>query len=251
MQKVIPISLVNRRLIAIITALVLVAAFLLVQGFSQRGVAVNAKLAAAAPCDSADIVTQPSSPMQYGSADLHLTVTSTGCTTPEYRFLKLLPGTTTWVLMRGYSTAAYHDFYVNFDTKVGIWQFAVWARQVGSTAKYEAYSIISFTVLSPSCRGAALSASVPSPQAQGTTVTFTAADDKCNNPYFEYWQLPPGSSTWTKIRAYAPGSIGGGQTYVWNTTGYTRGVYRFVVRVKQAQSPSSYESYAMLTYWIT
>jgi hypothetical protein len=251
MQKVISISLVNRRLVAIVTATALIAALLLAQAFSQRGVAVKARLAAGTPCTAA-LLYVPQYPRQYGFENLQLSATSTNCLNPEYKFWRMAPGTSTWVAMGGYSTQSTARLGMSIGTKTGTWQFAVWARQSGSTAKYEAWSIATHNIISSYCRGAIIGASVYSPQPPGTAVTITAADNECLDPYFEFWELAPGSSTWSRLRGYTASINGaGGDTFVWDSTGFAKGAYRFMARARQAASLNRYDSYAILTFWLT
>lgn len=250
MHKVVSVSLSNRRLLALLAVGLLLAAFLLTQLPALRSVKANVKTLVATPCTSADIAGSSRGWSDPGDGATTLTASSSACTTPEYKFLLLAPGTTTWVAVTGYTTSPTYD-WVTTTAKQGVWQIAVWVRAVGSTVKYQAYAIGSETLLRPLCLTAHLTASPASPQVAGTAVTLTTAVTNCTGPEFEFWELAPGSTTWVVAQPWTGGGVGGGQTYNWDTTALAPGAYRFSVWAKQFDSSRRYDSYSTLTFWIT
>jgi hypothetical protein len=81
---------------------------------------------------------------------------------------------------------------------------------------------------------------------------MTGVAPGCPNPLYQFWLLPPGSSTWTVAQAYSPST-----TFDWTTTGKTSGVYRVSVWARDAASAGtytnslgSYDAFAGSTYWL-
>ena len=94
------------------------------------------------------------------------------------------------------------------------------------------------------CSAASLSASPPSPQSPGATVTWTAGSTGCPNPRYRFWELDPGSR-WSIVQSY--GTL---NTFVWHVPG-APGVYRFEVDVRDASSGNSYDATTNTTYTVT
>jgi len=190
-------------------------------------------------CVSAGIA--PSlAPPQVRGTKVTFTGSATGCGSPQYRFWLKSPGaawkavqaygtTTTWLL----DSALYPS---------GNYQVGVWARQAGSTKAYDAFHIKTYWI-SPAagCNVSALNAGVASPQAVGSSVTFTPQQAGCTGQY-RFWLLPPGGA-WKSVQSY-----GVGTTWTWNTAGYAPGVYQVGVWEGSASSPSTYKSFAFTTF---
>src|SRR5260370_26788968 len=82
------------------------------------------------------------------------------------------------------------------------------------------------------CTSVTASAAPASPQAPGTAVTFTGVASGCGStPLYQFWILPPGSSTWTIAQAYSSSA-----TFNWTTTGLAAGLYHFSVWVRDSSS---------------
>jgi hypothetical protein len=160
----------------------------------------------------------------------------------------MAPGSSTWVAKTGYTTSATYSWNTYLG-KEGTWQIAVWARQQGSTAKYQAYAMRSQKLIYPACRWVSLSASAASPQAAGTSITFTAdGGGDCGTLENQFLMLSPGSSRWVIVKPYATAS---GFTWTWNSTGAASGVYRFGVWVRLYTSTRKYDAYDQMTFWIS
>jgi hypothetical protein len=76
-------------------------------------------------------------------------------------------------------------------------------------------------------------------------VTLTATSAGCGTPEYEFWKLPPGGS-WTIIGAYPATN-----PFAWDTTGLAPGPYQVGVWARQTGSTNSYDSYAIITFWVT
>src|SRR5207245_641965 len=88
-----------------------------------------------------------------------------------------------------------------------------------------------YTLTTTACSSVTATASPASPQAPGTSVTFTGSASGCPNPLYQFWILTPGSSTWTIAKAYSTST-----TFNWNTTGKAAGTYRFSVWARDSGS---------------
>jgi hypothetical protein len=193
-------------------------------------------------CISAGLTPDSSPPLAPGAA-VTFTGTSNSCTSPLYQFWLLTPGGS-WTVMRAYSATTTWTWY-SIGYAPGIYQVGVWAKASASSASYDAYFIGTFTLDVGLCTSAGISAGPASPQAPGTTITFTATSTDCAIPQYEFWLLPPPGTTWSAKQAYGPTA-----TFDWSTTGLPQGPYRVGVWARQIGSPNSYDSYAILTFWV-
>ncbi len=113
---------------------------------------------------------------------------------------------------------------------------------VGATSQVVALSLNGVPPIT--CTSASMSPGVASPQAPGVTVTFTAAATTCTVPQFKFFLQPPGGS-WTAKTAF------GANTWAWDTTGLTPGVYGVGVWARQTGSGAAYEAYWLGTYTLS
>jgi hypothetical protein len=246
MAKLAHRSLSNRRLITVAALGALLAGLLMIQLPALLSVKASLKTAVLQPCFGADI-TGGTTPQQPGDGTVTLTAKSFGCTSAEYKFWLVAPGTSTWIAKTGYTSSTTYS-WVTAGAKLGVWQIGVWARAVGSTAPYETYSYRTFTLVDFRCTAADVSASPASPAISGTIVTFTGTATGCGNAYFEFWMQSPGSSTWMLKQPYPSSNGPGAEQFTW--TSASPGAYRIGVWARQWNSPRSYDSYAQITYWV-
>jgi hypothetical protein len=233
----------NHRPLTYLSVAAILFGLLVAQLPSLRGLAaVPTALPILTVCDSANIPV-PSEAMPLG-VGITFTATSTGCTTPEYKFMLMAPGTSTWVVKREYGSAQYT--WSTAGVKEGVWQIGVWARETGSESRYQAWAISTVTVFTPVCSASTISVNV-GPVLAGTTVVLFATSIPSCLAHFEFWEMAPGAGTWTLVQAYSTGLV---DRYSWNTTGLRRGGYRFAVWARYQLSTAKYESYSMLTVWI-
>jgi kumamolisin len=75
-----------------------------------------------------------------------------------------------------------------------------------------------FTTARP-CGSVTLAATPVSPQAAGTTVSFTAGATGCTTPQFRFWVGTP-AGAWTIVQDYSSNAA-----FVWNTAGLAPGTY--------------------------
>jgi cytochrome c biogenesis protein CcdA len=99
--------------------------------------------------------------------------------------------------------------------------------------------------LNTTCTGASLSASPPSPQNAGTSVTLNAGSTACSSPLYQYWMLPPAGS-WTVLKPWTTST-----SFAWSTSGLSDGGYQLEVWVKDtSSSTTSYDAAAVLGFTI-
>ncbi len=166
---------------------------------------------------------------------------SNGCTSPLYEYWLLPPGGS-WTVAKAYTAAATWAWNTT-GYALGTYQVGVWVKAAASANSHDAYFIGTYQLNVGTCTAAGISASPASPQAAGS-ITFTASSTGCGAPQYEFWELSPSSSTWQMVRPY-----GSGTTFVWNSTGGS-GPYRFGVWARQAGLTSTYDSYAITTFWV-
>src|SRR5665213_941863 len=96
-------------------------------------------------CTAAHVSTNPVSPQIAGTAETINSATS-GCPTPFVEFWMLAPGSTTWTLVRPWMDPAVGGTFAWDTTSLapGAYRWAVWAKQYGSTHKYDVYGIYTF-----------------------------------------------------------------------------------------------------------
>lgn len=192
-------------------------------------------------CTSADLNPNVAAPQTPG-ASITFTATSNSCTTPKYEFwLQALDGT--WSIKRGWGAATWT--WATSGYAPGTYQVGVWVKQAGSTAAHDAYYIGSFPLRVANCTSASISAGPASPQAPGSAITFTGTSTACTAPAYEFWMLKPNSTAWTIVQPY-----GTGTTFASDTTGLAPGMYQVGVWARQTGSTRSYDSYAILTFWL-
>jgi hypothetical protein len=196
----------------------------------------------AAGCNTAGLTPSATSPQTPGTAVV-LTASAGGCTGPQYQFWLLPPGGS-WTVKQSFSASTTWTWNTTGYVS-GSYQVGVWAKATGSTSAYDAYFIGTYQLTIGPCTSAALSAGPASPQAAGTTITLTASSTGCTAPSYEFWLLPPPGSTWSVLQPYITGT-----TFAWNTTGLAAGPYRIGVWAKQAGSSNSYDTYAIITFWV-
>ena len=182
-----------------------------------------------------------SDPPQTPGATVTLTASSTGCGSPSYEFWVQPPGGA-WTVVKPYGSATF-DWNTG-SLAPGEYQVGVWARQAGSTASYEAYSMRSFQLTVPLCTSATIAASPSSPQAAGPPVTFTATPSGCSAPRYEFWEQAPGG-IWKVVQPW-----GTGATFTWSSTGAAAGDYNFAVMALAAGSAQPYDAYALTAFSI-
>jgi hypothetical protein len=191
------------------------------------------------PCTAVSLSPSPASPQQVGTTVLW-TAGATGCATPEFKFLRQAPGSSTWEMVRDWGASEYS--WNTIGLAPGTWSLRGQARRTGSSATYEAEAQTTYTLTAvPTvCSSVSVSANPASPRPAGTTVAWTASS-VCSSPQFQFYLLPPGGS-WALVRDW------GSADYSWNTTSLSSGTWTLEVRARQVGSSATYESVVTQTY---
>jgi hypothetical protein len=199
-------------------------------------------------CTAVSLSAAPASPQNAGAS---ITVTATATcpsANPQYQFVALWAGTSTWIVQRAYSPTATWTWNSS-GAPSGIERFGVWVKDTGSPYAYDQVASIPFTVTNPACSAVSLSAAPASPTPSGTTITVTASSTCPNaNPVYEYWAIWAGTNGWIMQRAYSTSP-----TWTWNSTGAPPGIERFGVWVKDASAAAStpYDAVNSITFQVT
>jgi hypothetical protein len=182
--------------------------------------------------------------------------TNTACPlpSPEYQFWLLPPGGT-WTVEQAYGGPAYW----NWNTagfSPGFYQYGLWAKSISSPAAYDGYFIGSVTVRPGQCGAASIATSLLSPQQVGTPITtLPSSSGVCGaSGWVKYWELPANSGAWKVLNDYSLYGPLNAPSNSWNTTGLAPGPYRLGVWF-HASNPypfyvSTYDSYAIITFWL-
>jgi len=201
-------------------------------------------------CLATNLASDVASPEAVGTT-INFTATSSGCPLPQYQW---------WVLdLSGHwSIATGHDFAHSSNTFAwntaglaeGTYQVGVWAKEVGSDASYDAYSIVTYTLTATHCSAVNLATSAASPQGTGSAITLTPVAVGCPGAQFRFW-VRDAAGTWHIVQDYG---IGG--TYTWSgssTPVSTNSAGTFLVGVwaRQPGSMNSYDAFAFSTYSLT
>ena len=186
----------------------------------------------------------PGSPQQVGTV-VSITGKSFSCPNPRYEFWIQPPKSNMWQLGQAYSANATFNWHTSGERAPvvvrGIGDYyllQVWARDASSAGVFSDalgsndFFITSYYALTSSpCASVSASAAPTAPQAAGTAVTITGFAFSCPNPTYEFWILPPGSTTWQVARSYTATA-----TFGWDTTGKAAGVYHFSVWARDTSS---------------
>jgi len=183
----------------------------------------------------------PLSPQLPGTSVTWVADATGGTGIYEYQFWLFSGGGWSMVQAYGMSTAWSWD---TTGLATGRYEVQVRARSLGSTAAYEAVVNSPFTLSIPAATGVTLTPSPLSPQASGTSVTWTAVASGGSGTY-EY-EIYIWTTDWSIVKAYAVA----GNTYVWTTTGLAPGNYYFAVFARSAGSTAPHEAVATATFAI-
>jgi spore germination protein YaaH len=201
----------------------------------------------AGTCTAVTASASPASPSRAGTM-----VTITGSATcpnanPAYEFWMRPASQTAWQLVQGYSTSSTYNWN-STGAAPGIVYFGVWVHDISSSAPYDVYTTLTYTVLGPECQSVTISSAPASPQMAGTKVVFTAVASGCQdaNPRYEFWMRPASASTWQLVQGYSTSP-----TYDWNSTGAAAGTVYFGVWAKDAASPNPSDAVASTPYMVT
>jgi streptogramin lyase len=196
-------------------------------------------------CQSVSVGAAPPSPSPVGTTITFTASGATGCSTPRYRWW-VRDQNGTWFLQQDYDVAG-NTFTWSTAGGASTWLVGVWARQSGSTASYEAYSFVTYSLTVPApqrCTSTSISPSLGSPQPPGPSIMFTATSLGCSSPEYRWW-VRTLYLYWGLAQDYSmPGS-----SFTWPTN-LTPGIYLVGVWARQAGSLANYESFAIISFQV-
>ncbi len=100
---------------------------------------------AAAPCSSVTATASPTTATHGMGAHIVITGVAAGCANPRYEFWMQAAGSATWQLVQGYSANATYNWN-STGALAGTEHFGVWVRDAGSSASYDSYASLPFTL---------------------------------------------------------------------------------------------------------
>jgi spore germination protein YaaH len=207
-------------------------------------------------CTSASVTPSPGTP-QLSATPIQLTAGSGACVNPRYEFWLLPPGGS-WSLVQRYSANAVYNWNTT-GLPPGTYTFSVWARDANSPGingvsptTYDAFNTLPYQLTAAPCTAMSATASPPTTQPAGTTITISGSATGCPSPNYQFWIRPPGGA-WTVAQAYSANA-----NFAWHTTGSGLGSYTFSVWARDASSlgtggvaPHTYDAFAGLPYSLT
>jgi streptogramin lyase len=193
-------------------------------------------------CGSIGVTSGVASPQMVG-ASVTFTAAANGCGSPRYQWW-IRDTSANWSIASDFAHSSATLVWNTAGQLPGTYLVGVWARQAGSTASYEAYSIATYSLTVPAhiCSSAGISPNVVSPQNLGTTITFAASSLGCSSPDYRFLTAPP-NSIFGEVQPF-----GVSNTFAWNTSGLTSGIYQVEVDTRQHGSTAGFEAVAIITF---
>jgi hypothetical protein len=96
-----------------------------------------------APCTGATLTPNPASPEPV-TTPVTFTGTAASCGTPQYEFWELAPGTG-WTIVQPWGAPSTYAWDTT-SASAGDYSFEVWTRDVMSTANYDSYAGVTYTL---------------------------------------------------------------------------------------------------------
>jgi len=197
------------------------------------------------PAMAVTLTSNAASPQSLGNRITFTAAASGGSGSYEYQFRLYNPFSESmvsgWYVARPYNTMPSWTWDTT-DWWAGKYYIEVWARSVGSTAAWEAYKNMSFTLLTPAS-AVTLSANAVSPQSVGNKITFTAAASGGSGSYEYLYKVRNPAGVWSVTRTYSAEAA-----WTWNTAGLATGTYKIEVWTKNAGSNAAWEAYKNMSY---
>jgi FtsP/CotA-like multicopper oxidase with cupredoxin domain len=197
------------------------------------------------PVNSVTLATSLASPQTVGIQQVVFSSLASGGTGAyEYKFMQKTGAV--WNTVQGYSPSSSYTWATS-GLAAGSYNFQVYARNVGSTAAYEAAQATTFIINSPNAvSSVALTATPGSPQRAGIAqVAFNSVATGTTNNY-EYMYMQKINGVWTTVRNYSTSP-----SYIWASSAQPAGTYWFQVYARNVGSAVTYEAAKAMSFTIT
>ena len=182
------------------------------------------------------LTSNPTVPRPYGTL-ITWTATTTGGIAPvSYEFWRLDAGT--WVLVQPYSTTNTYAWTPTL-ADVGSHQIAVWVKNNGSGATYDAYRLTAAFNITNTASITSIVAVPTLPRPPGTAITWTANATSLIGGTLQYrfWRNDNGAG-WVMRQDYSTT-----KTYTWTPTNADLGTHDLAVWVKNSTSGAAYDAW--------
>src|SRR5207249_1862367 len=191
------------------------------------------------PAATVSTVTPDKASPQAAGTTITFNATASSGVAP-YQYKWWLTNGSTWTMVQDWTSSA---TFAWTPGTLNSYMVEVWSRSAGNNANtYEAYKDLAYTISSSNpLTFSATTADKASPQAAGTTITFTANASGGTAPYQYKWWLKSGS-TWSMVKDWSSSA-----TFAW--TPGTANSYTVEVWGRSAgNNADSYEAYRDLAF---
>jgi hypothetical protein len=201
-------------------------------------------LATTSPASQLVVATDVLSPQSVGKKITFTATASGGTGYYEFYFTLRDPNTGTWSVGQAYSVKSSWTWDTAGLTP-GTYAIQVWVKNAGSTASYEAYQSMSFTLNTPPLPVTDLTVSMDkaTPQSVGAKVTVSAAASGGSGNYEYYFTLRDPAGVWTVPQPYSSYS-----SWTWDTVGLATGAYTIQVWARSVGSLENHEADWSISY---
>jgi len=200
----------------------------------------------AGPATAVTVTPSPASPQAVGTSVTWTAAASGGSGTYEYQFW--LYNGIYWSIVKPYGAQNNNTWTWNTAGLAGgTYKVVVYARNVGSVEGYEAFSAdISYVLQAGPATAVTVSPSPASPQAVGTSVTWTAAASGGSGTYeYQFWLY--NGIYWSIVKPYG---VTNDNTWTWDTAGLAAATYKVVVYARNAGSAEAYEAFSADAFYV-
>ena len=194
-------------------------------------------IAADDPPTSVSLTSDLPSPQPAGTSVTFTAQAAGGSGSYEYRFWTRNAVNGYWSIVQDYSLSPNYAW----NATDNIDYISVWARNDGTSAAYQVYDSIQFSTDMNPPTAVLLSTDLPSPQSEGTTVTFAAQAEGGSGSYeYRFWIRNSVDGQWSIVQDYSLSP-----NYTWNVTDT---IDRISVWARNAGSKAYYQVYGAIWF---
>jgi hypothetical protein len=155
----------------------------------------------------------------------------------EYQWW-LYSASTGWTMVQDYGSASTFTWTPGLSD-VGDHAIQAWVRVVGSTARYDAYGALSFSVTGPAPLAVAVLPNPVPTVPYGNTIKWTAVTAGGIGPIqYQFWRFDANGGRWTMVQDWSTTA-----TFSWTTTLSDAGTHAVQVWARNAGSTATYDAY--------